>query len=438
LIKKFLPKLILSTYHFILALLSALFYGLPSRKLIVIGVTGTNGKTTTCHLIAEILERAGKKVGMTTSIDFKIGKKIWANNTKQGMQGRFKLQKLLKRMAKAKCDYAIIETTSEGIKQFRHCFIDYHIAVLTNVTPDHLEAHGGMEKYCQAKEELFKYISKKSGKNKNYTSVINLDSPFFKKFLQYEADNLCGYEIEKNNLDLALKNKIIRAEKIKYHDLHSHFNLATQGGNIRVKLNLPGKFNIYNGLAAACTALSQKIGIKTIKKTFFKISLVSGRMEEIKNEKNFRIFVDYAHSEDALLNVYDTIAQMPHNKIIAVLGATGGGRDKSKRPILGELAGKYADIIIITNEDPYNEDPEQIMDQVLEGVYKIRSKTDQRIFKIISRKKAIHQALKKAEKNDIVIITGKGAETVMAVKGGKFVPFDDREIVREWLKGDKN
>ncbi len=422
LIKKFIPKSCLLFYHKILALLAAWLYRSPSRKLKVIGVTGTNGKTTVCHLIRDVLETAGFKVGMTTSISFCDGEKIWENNTKQGMPGRFRLRKLLREMLRNKCDYAIIETTSEGIKQFRHYKIDYNLAVFTNLTRDHIEAHGSFLKYRMAKEKLFEVVSKRE----DGIAVVNLDDQNAKYFLQPKAFRVYGYTLRRAKARTPLT--LLSADLVKLHAEGSIFSI--QGVNY--SLAVPGQYNISNALAAFCVGLSQGIVREKLGQALTNYSGIPGRMEEIKNKKGIRIFVDYAHTEDALENVYQTLQRIPHQKMIAVLGATGGGRDKKKRPILGRLAAEYADLVIITNEDPYEEDPEKIIAAVFAGVLAGGKQENKNCWRVSARAEAIRLAVKKAGSGDVVIITGKGSEKVMAVRDG-LVPWDDREEVKRNL-----
>ncbi|MFA4880171.1 MAG: UDP-N-acetylmuramoyl-L-alanyl-D-glutamate--2,6-diaminopimelate ligase [Candidatus Doudnabacteria bacterium] len=425
LIKIFFPELWLLFYHKILAVLADWIYRFPSSRMIIIGVTGTNGKTTVCHMIRDILEQGGFRVGMTTSIDFQDGKRTWENNTKQGMPGRFRLRKLLSQMVENKCDYAIIETTSEGIKQFRHYRIDYDIAVFTNLTRDHIESHGSFKAYRQAKEELFKIVSTKE----DGASIINLDDPNAEYFSQYQAKKIYGYGVHSERVQDDRVTDQITAENIKLYPEGSVFMVRDR----LYSLALAGKHNIYNALAGLCVGLTQNVPPEVIQKALARFNGLPGRLEEIQNHQGFRIFVDYAHTEDALEKVYETLKAMPHQRIIAVLGATGGGRDKKKRPELGRLAARYCDLVFVTNEDPYDEDPQEIMNQVFAGVIAGGGKTENgNCWHILDRGEAIKEAIQKAKKGDIVIITGKGCEKVMAVKDG-FVPWDDREEVRKIL-----
>ncbi len=399
LLKKIIPSFMLGWYHLGLAFLGALIYGFPSRKLIVIGVTGTNGKSTVVHLITEILEKSDFKTASISSIKFKIDKEERPNTLKMTMPGRFMIQEFLREAVKSNCKYAILEVTSEGIKQHRHRFIDFDSAIFTNLTREHLEAHKGFENYKKAKGRLFRALEK--SKKKNKFSIINLDDPNADYFLNFSADKKYTYGI--NN-----KKAEIRPDKIK------------------LEISLPGDFNIYNSLAVVCVGLSQDISLNKILKVLKNIKEIPGRMELVI-EKPFKVFVDYAHTPDALEKVYKTLGK----GLICVLGSCGGGRDKWKRPELGKIASEYCNKIILTNEDPYDENPSQILLDIKSGIpsYKLQSTKD-----ILDRQEAIYKALSLAKKDDIVIITGKGCESWICVAEGRKIKWDDRRVVREEYK----
>jgi len=398
-LKKVIPKFIFSLYYQFWPLLGAVIYRLPSRKIKVIGITGTNGKTTVTHLATEILEAAGYKVASISSIRFKIGEKEWKNELKMTMPGRMKIQKFLRQAVDARCQYVVIEVTSEGIKQYRHKFIDFDVAVFTNLTPEHIEAHGGFENYKKAKGELFK-IAKRA--------IINLDDENAEYFSALCKGKKYGYSVKSGSIDL--------------------------------KIPLLGKFNLYNALAAANVGLSQGVDMKVIKEALEKIEGIPGRMEEIIKEP-FSVIVDYAHTPDALEKVYKTVKGS--HKLICVLGAAGGGRDKWKRPQMGKIAAHYCDEIILTNEDPYDEDPGKIISQIEAGVRSENpcdicigpageSDKEHRkieVVRVLDRKEAIKKALRDARRGDTIIITGKGAEPWLMTREGR-IAWDDREIVR--------
>jgi len=405
LIRKFVPDFFIKVYHYKLALLGAIIFGFPSRKLIVIGVTGTSGKSTTVDFIVRILEESGHKVASLSSIRFKIGDKEWKNELKMTMPGRFMVQKFLKDAVFEKCKYAVLEVTSEGIKQFRHKFINFDTAVFTNLSPEHIESHGGFENYRNEKLKLFKVT-------KNI-HIINADDENSSYFLNIEAKKKITFGINKGDI------------KTEYISNNSFLVRGT-----RINLNLLGKFNIYNALAAISVGLSYNIPLDTCKKALEKVKLMPGRMEIVNREP--LVIVDYAHTPEQLEQVYKTLSQntkykIQNTKLICVLGSCGGGRDKWKRPVLGSIAQKYCKEIIITNEDPYDEDPLEIMEQVASGI------KNHEYHIVLDRREAIKKSLELVKKEDTVIITGKGSESLMCLANGVKVPWDDRQILREVL-----
>jgi len=429
-IKKFLPEFLISFYHLSLAKMAAFFYRYPSRKMIVIGVTGTNGKSTVVNLIARVLEEEGHLVGLTSSYNFKIGKKEWPNKKKMTMLGRFQLQKFLKRMKKEKCQYAIIEVSSEGIKQFRHQGIDFDVAVFTNLTPEHIESHGSFENYKKAKGELFKSLNKSykkdiEGKKIEKTSIVNLDDRASSYFLSFEADRKYVYGLESK----AAKNLAVIPQNYALEKEGSRFVFEGQ----EFDLKLLGKFNIYNCLAALSLGLSQGVPLEKVKKALERVENLPGRLEFIREGQGFKVLVDYAPEPASLRKMYEVVDLIDKKRIIHVLGSCGGGRDKSRRPVLGRIAGEKADLVIITNEDPYDENPQDIINQVAKGAKKMGKKEEINLFKISDRKKAIELGLNKAKAGDLVIITGKGAEQAMCVDKSKKIPWDDRKVIKEIL-----
>ena len=432
--RKIIPQPIFNffqpAYHFLLGALAAFWYGFPSRNLKIIGVTGTNGKSTTVFLINRILEETGSKAASISSIHFTIGDKVLPNNLKMTMPGRFEIQKFLRRAVKEKCQYVVLEVTSEGIKQYRHRFIGFDTAVFTNLTPEHLENHGGFENYKKAKGKLFQSL-KPNGK-----SIINLDDPNADYFLSFKAGQKLGYRIDSESavskIDLFAEIKGLTLPNDNSWFVSVKNNLD---GKVRpfipekteFHLNLLGKFNIYNALAAISVGMAENISLEKIKLALAKVKGISGRLEIVIKEP-FTVIIDYAHTPDALEKVYQTMKESFTGRIIGVLGAAGGGRDKWKRPELGKIAEKYLDTIIITNEDPYNEDSKTIIDEIAEGI------KNKEVKKIIDRRKAIRKALNLARPGDVVIITGKGCELWMCIANDKKIPWDDRNVVREEMK----
>lgn len=393
-IKKFVPKPVFiffqPFYHLCLAYLAAAVYGFPARKLKIVGVTGTNGKSTVVHLISSILEEAGEKTASVSSLRFRINKKEEKNNLKMTMPGRFKLQKFLREAVEAGCKYGIIEITSEGLKQHRHVGIDFYMAVLTNVTPEHIESHGTFEKYRAAKALLFE---------KAKMHVLNGEDPSINYFLKIPA-----------------QNRIIYSKKDFPPGIH---------------LKLLGDFNLENAVAAYHAAKLLGIEFDAIKRALESAEGVPGRLEFVQ-KMPFPVVVDYAHTPDALEKVYTALSHTAYGvrqKMICVLGSAGGGRDRWKRPEMGRIAAKFCDEVILTNEDPYDEDPEAILTDVEWGVGE-----KGKLQKILDRREAIREAIKSAKAGDIVIITGKGAEPWLMGPNGTKIPWDDREVAREELK----
>jgi len=401
LIKKITPRLILSWYYQLLPVLGSLIYRFPSKKLNIIGVTGTNGKSSTVELITSIFQQADIKIASITSIRFQINDKTWKNKLKMTMPGRFKIQKFLRKAVNQGCKYVILEVTSEGIKQHRHKMIDFNTAVFTNLEKEHIESHGSFENYKKAKLELFKLAN---------TLIVNLDNEHAEAFLNFNKKKIT-YSINQQS--------DFKGEEIELMPNYSSFEV----NNNFIKTSLLGEFNIYNSLAAIAVCMNENIDISIIQKVLENVKTISGRMELVI-DKPFKVYVDYAHTPDALESVYKTIKQTEQGRMICVLGSCGGGRDKWKREEFGKLSSKYCDEILLTNEDPYDEDPNQIVED-------ISKHTTKKHKKIIDRKEAIKQAINIANDNDVVIITGKGSEPWMVVKNNKKIPWDDREIVKK-------
>lgn len=409
-IKKIIPiqvfGLFQPAYHYLLALVGAIIYRFPSRKIFVIQITGTKGKTSTAELVSAILEEAGFKTALLGTLRFKIGDKTEMNKFKMTMPGRFFVQQFLRKAVRKKCDYVIIESTSQGVLQFRHKFIQSNALIFTNLSPEHIESHGSYKNYRKAKLEYVKALEKSNKKRK--ILVVNEDDKEAPKFLQ-------------NNIREKYKYSIKDAEPfaLKKTGLTMTFN------NTEINSHLSGKFNIYNILAAATFAKTQSASTNTIKKTLEKFEGIRGRVERIKEGQNFTIIVDYAHTADSLEKLYEAF---PNSKRICVLGNTGGGRDKWKRPVMAEIADKYCSYIILTNEDPYDENPRQILEDMTKGI----KNTEYKI--IINRREAINKSLSKAKTGDTVLITGKGTDPYIMGPNNSKLEWDDASVVREELQ----
>ena len=422
-LRKIIPYSFILLTHRARVVLAATIYGFPGKKIRVIGVAGTKGKTTTTNMIAKVLEESGKKVAMLSTANFQIGEKKWLNNVKLTSTSSFYLQKFLKKAVKEKCDYAIVEISSHGLVQFRHWGVKYKTVVLTNMMSDHLDYHKTYENYKNSHNALMS----KDLEN----MIINYDDEDLRSFLNFKGPKRYAFSLKSYK---EIENvKLIKAEDIVSRKEGLEFSVKTNKGKMPVQLPLIGEFNIYNSLAAIALGLAENIKPLVIKKALESIKNIPGRLEKVQEGQNFEVIVDYAHSPDSLVNVYNAVKPTVQNRMIAVLGGTGD-RDKTYRARGGELADESADIVIITNEDPYSEDPEEIIDQVVAGVKnKVLGET---FFRISSRKEAIQKAINLARKDDLVIITGKGAEQFM-VCGEEKIPWDDREVVREALKNRK-
>jgi UDP-N-acetylmuramoyl-L-alanyl-D-glutamate--2,6-diaminopimelate ligase len=434
LLRKIIPQRIINIYHLGQAILANFWYGFPARKsfahsvaggpakkLKVIGVTGTNGKTTTCQMIAKILEEAGFKTAMISTINFKLGEKEWVNKTKYTTLSSFFIQKFAWNAAVSRCKYLILEISSHALDQNRVWGINFDTAVITNVTREHLDYHKTMEEYREAKLRIFE---------KARVAIINLDMDKPEEFVRADNEIIYGYSKKFPNKSQFLKSKFqkIIAENIKLGINYSSYKLNA----VSYKLNLPGLFNIENALAATCVGMAYNIDLETISKALEKIKGIPGRMEYVPNNKGINIIVDFALTPDALDRLYSLIQRINSNrkKIFAVFGSCGR-RDKGKRPLMGEVVSKYADYVIVTNEDPYDEDPMQIINEISGG---IKNKKEGEFFwRILDRREAIKKALVLAGPEDFVVITGKGHEETMSV-GNKRIPWNDKKVILELLR----
>ena len=415
------------TYHFVLSFLGALVYGFPSNKLIVIGVTGTKGKSTVSYLIFKILNLSGQKCGLISTPLLGIGDKTWQNKTKQTMLGRFSIQELIKKMVNEGCKYVVVETSSEGILQYRHQFINYKIAVFTNISPEHIERHGSFSNYRRAKIKLFEKIAKRE----DGIGIYNLDDENVNYFLEPNVAFKYGYTLNKEIESEYLVSKLIRASNIHLYPNKTTFEIH----NKKFETQLLGLFNVYNVCAAITTVLSSGIDASLIQKILPNIEPPPGRFEIIQT-KDFKIIIDYAHEPKSLESIYQSLSIFKPKNIICILGGQGGGRDKWKREAMGKVAAEYCDYIFLTNEDPYDEDPENILNDIEKGIVSIdpKKRKFKKYFKIIDRKKAISESILLAKKNDIVVLTGKGGEVWMCVENDKKIPWNESEIVKSILK----
>jgi len=411
LLRRALPAFLLSWYHFVWAVLGAVLCGFPARRMTVIGVTGTDGKSTTVEMVTRILKEAGRKACSTSSVWLQIGDTREKNALKMGMPGRMFLQRFLRQALREGCTHTVIEVSSEGILQHRHRFLNFHTAVITNLSPEHIERHGSFENYRKSKQKLF-LVAKN-------THVVNGDDENAEYFLRLPANRTYVYGLQKVP-NLPEITAYLTAIDIQEHRSGTSFQVR----GTQFNLQLIGGFNAYNALAAICVGLTHGISLETCKEALEKMPRMPGRTEPVIT-KPFLAMIDYAVTPKALENLYRGIRRLfEPKKLICVFGACGGGRDKWKRPVLGSIASSYCDEIILTNEDPYDEDPETIIKNIAEGAHHPVQKT-------IDRREAIRAALSMAEEGDAVVVSGKGSEDVIAVAGGKKIPWDERKVVEE-------
>ncbi|MDO8676715.1 MAG: UDP-N-acetylmuramoyl-L-alanyl-D-glutamate--2,6-diaminopimelate ligase [Candidatus Azambacteria bacterium] len=429
-IKNFVPERLISLYHLSLAALAGFYYGWPSKKMITIGITGTKGKTSSANFIWSVLTAAGFKTGMVGTANIRIGEKEFLNKYHMTMPGRFILQGLLKQMVGSDCKFCIVETTSEGIKQWRHFGIFYDIAIFTNLTPEHLQAHGGsFEKYKEAKGGLFKALKTGNrkiidGKEIKKTIIVNYDDLHKEYFLNFPADKKITFG--------TVEGVDFQADKIR----NTKDGLEFFVGSTPYELSILGKFNVYNALPAVAIGSVFGVSNEQIQTGLKDLKNIPGRMEKIDEGQGFLVFVDYAHEKEGMSAVLETAGEMAthsNGKVIVLLGAEGGGRDKAKRPVLGEIAAKKADFVIISNVDPYEDDPKEICEDIAIATEKFGKIRGQNLFVIEDRREGIKKALSLASQNGVVLITGKGSEQSIVI-GGKRYPWDDRVVVREILR----
>lgn len=413
-VKQLLPRFALDRirplYHFVLAWVGSIIYRHPSRHLTVIAVTGTKGKSTVTELITHILETEGKTVASLSTIQFKIGGTARRNLYKMTMPGRFFVQKFMREAVDAGCTHAIIEMTSEGAKQYRHKYIDLDALVFTNLTPEHIESHGSFEKYKACKLELAKAVA--GSPKRPRIIVANVDDAHGADFLNFTIEHALPYRLS----DLSL-----------YSLQKEGFSLVLDGTTLRVPL--VGLFNVYNTLAAITLTRALGVSLTTIDSALHTLPSIKGRVEHFKSapdkEKSITAIVDYAHTPDSLRQLYTAFKDVPK---ICILGNTGGGRDTWKRPEMGHIAEEFCDHIILTNEDPYDENPRAIVEAMKKGI------TDQSKVEIImDRRSAIKAALEQAPDGGYVLISGKGTDPYIMGPHHTKQPWSDAAVVEEEL-----
>lgn len=396
-----------------LAELSNNFYDNPSSKMHLIGITGTNAKTTTTYLLQSIFEHLGKKTGIVGTIGNIIDGVLYetSNTTPQSLE----LQQTFDKMVKADVDICMMEVSSHALDLERVTFSDFEVGVFTNLSVEHLDFHKDLESYFKAKLKLFSMTEK--------YNIINVDDQYGKRIVEQVKDSttpLLTFGIE-NSAD-------IYATDMVYHLDGVEFKLNTPRGSVDIEMQIPGEFSVYNGLTAAATAYVYDVSLEDIKEGLEKIEGVKGRFEVVPTDGDYAVIIDFAHTPDALEKVLMSVRDFAKGRIVVVFGA-GGDRDNSKRAPMGEVVGRYADLAIVTSDNPRTEDPDKIINEVLEGT---KSVTDNYI-SITNRKDAIEYAIRNKQKNDIILLAGKGHETYTIIGEEKF-DFDERIIVKNIIE----
>ncbi|MBM7855934.1 UDP-N-acetylmuramoyl-L-alanyl-D-glutamate--2,6-diaminopimelate ligase [Desulfohalotomaculum tongense] len=395
-----------------LALVADKYYNHPSQKLTITGVTGTNGKTTTTHLVAAIYKAAGNKTGLVGTIQNLIGgKELPASNT---TPESLDLQQLFDSMVKSGVTHAAMEVSSHALALNRTTGVDFDAAVFTNLSQDHLDFHSDMDDYAAAKAKLFAAAP---------LSIINADDSRAKEMIEASSGTVVTYGLHQPS-DVSARDVQITARGVS-------FITTGKYGEHRLNLKLTGEFNVYNALAAFTLGMAQGFAGETVKSALENVTGVAGRFEPVDCGQPFAVVVDYAHTPDGLENILKTARQITNNRLITVFGC-GGDRDRSKRPVMGEIGTRYSDLAVITSDNPRTEDPGKIIDDILVGVKKIAGNKHKH--KVIpERRDAIAYAIKEAAAGDVVVIAGKGHETYQIIGTTKY-HFDDRAVAAAVLK----
>lgn len=411
-----IPTVVVPDTQRVLSMIAANFYRYPSKELKIIGVTGTNGKTTTTHLIERILSTIDH-AGIIGTTGIKIYNDTYPipNTTPESSE----LQKVFRMMRNRGLQYVAMEVSSHALDLGRTRGIDFDIAVFTNLTQDHLDYHQTMEKYREAKGLLFSQLGNDYDDAKRKIAILNADDSSSPYFARITTAQLITYGLS--------ESAMVRADQIRITAQGTSFRLHTFKGSIDIDWQLLGKFNVYNALAAASVALCCGCTLEQIREGLEKTPVVDGRFEQVESHQPFTVLVDYAHTPDSLENALSTVQEFAQQRVICVVGC-GGDRDRSKRPLMAKVVEKYSDLMVITSDNPRSEPPEKIIDDMLQGLTK-----DDYVVRI-DRKEAIEFAIEQAKPGDVVLIAGKGHETYQEIQGIRY-DFDDREVARSVLKG---
>lgn len=407
--------------HYYKAFRAATKYDYPASNLKVIGVTGTNGKTTTCFMIYKMLSEAGYKCGIMTTVAYGVGKDIKPQVDHMTTVGSTELNKRIKEMVKAGAEFLVLELTSHALAQYRAFGIPIDVAVETNVTHEHLDYHRTMKRYLDAKLKLFENANGTVGGKK--IGVINADDPSAENFKKAIESHI-SYGVNKGD---------VRARQLQLHSDGVEYYVKYDGRKIHIKTQLPGIFNVYNSLATVVVGIIYGLSNKQIEDGIHALDYIEGRMNRVDEGQDFDVLIDFAHTPDSFEQLFSDMRKSCKGKLIAVFGSAGGRRDPSKRRPMGEIAGKYADLLFLTEEDDRDTDSMTILRQISGGAEKSGKKVDKDMFLIVNREEAIEKAIKSAKKGDLVMLLGKGNEKTIERADGAH-PWNETDVARKALK----
>ena len=428
LLRKILPSWVFQLQHYLEARLAQLIYRNPSNKMIIIGIVGSKGKTTTANILWGILNSKTHPTGLIGTADIQIGNHKVKNHWHKTMPGRWHTQKLLSRMLQADCKYAIMEVPSEAQQNWRHIGINFDLIIFTNVTNEILAVHKNslelLHKHNKRLLSKFYKLNRKTIDRITVPKIIlaNQDSNYFNDYFKFKADQKYAYSVNNSTSDFF-------ATDIRSGIKGSQFKIQKQN----FELNIPGEINISNATAAIATAKILGLSLKQVSKKLSTYKEVPGRMNLIEEGQPFTVVIDYAHEESGLNYILKWANQvkLKHSKVITLICGQGGGRDVKKRPLMGEMAAQQSDFIVVSNDDVYDDDPQQIIQDIIKGAKKVRPNLE-RVFNIEDRREGIAKALSLATKDDIILITGKGVDTSMIIAGSK-IPWNEHQVVKEEL-----
>ncbi|WP_020615586.1 UDP-N-acetylmuramoyl-L-alanyl-D-glutamate--2,6-diaminopimelate ligase [Paenibacillus daejeonensis] len=422
-----LPQLVVKDSRLAMSVLGSHYYGYPSEQMRMIGITGTNGKTTTTYLIERLLEDAGHRAGVIGTIEMRYGGRSlpMSGTTPESLD----LQQSLADMAAAGMGYCVMEVSSHALEQGRVKGCRYRSAIFTNLTQDHLDYHETMDNYAAAKSLLFSRLgnSYAAEETQRSYSIINVDDPYGATLARSAATEVITYGIE--------SQADVRASEITISAKGTSFRLTTFRGACQVHMRLVGKFNVYNALAAVAAGLVEGLELDGIRESLEQISGVPGRVEAVDAGQPYAVIVDYAHTPDGLDNVLKAVKEIAKGRVICVFGC-GGDRDRTKRPMMGQIAASHADYVVVTSDNPRSEDPQRILEDIKAGLVEA-GVSESRYVLEVDRRKAIKKAVDMASSDDVVLIAGKGHETYQII-GAETSVFDDREIAEQLIRSQKS